>query len=123
MDKAVDGRRSGYRVLENLVPLGKDQVGRYQNASALAPLGQECEEDLYFFTLLLHVSDVIDDECFKSVQTTHLLVQNKIPFGGEKRLDETIGRCEEQRMAFAHEPDQGYEPCVQQMAMILKKYS
>ncbi len=60
--EAVDGCRSGHRVLEDALPLGEGQVAGDHDAAAFLALGQQREEHLHVVAAVLNISDVVEDE-------------------------------------------------------------
>ena len=68
MNEAVDGGHRGHRVLEDLVPLGEDQVGGDDDGLLLVTLSEEMEEYLHLLGRLLDVADVVDDDGVEALE-------------------------------------------------------
>ena len=68
VNEAIDGGHGGHGILEDLVPLGEDQVRGDDNALLFVAFGQELEEDLHLLTGLLDVTDVIEDDGIEAVE-------------------------------------------------------
>lgn len=68
MNEAVDGCHGGHGILEDLVPLGEDQVGGDDDALSFVALGQELEKDFHFLAGLLDIADVIEDDGVKALE-------------------------------------------------------
>ena len=62
VDHAVDGRRSGHWVGEDVLPLGEDQVGRDAQGAAFVAFGDEGEEHLRFLGTLGQVAQVVQQQ-------------------------------------------------------------
>lgn len=54
--QAVNGRRRGHRVLEDLLPFAKGKIARQQHAAVFVSLGQQREEHFHLLSSLLNVS-------------------------------------------------------------------
>ena len=68
MDDAVDGCGGGHRIFEDLVPLTEDQIAGDDHGAPLVALGHESEEDFDFFSALLHVAEVVEDDDVKGIE-------------------------------------------------------
>jgi len=68
MHESIDGRPWWSWILEDLVPLGEDQVRGDHDGFLFVALGEEVEEDFHLFAGLLDVPDVIDDNGVRSVE-------------------------------------------------------
>ena len=62
MHDAVDGRRGGHGIGEDVLPLGEDQVGGDAQGPAFVALGDESEEHLGLFGSLGQVSQVVQQQ-------------------------------------------------------------
>ena len=62
VDEPIDGGHGRHGVLEDLIPLGEDQVGGDDDGLLLVTLSEEMEEYLHLLGRLLDVADVVDDE-------------------------------------------------------------
>ena len=68
MHHAVDGRRSGHRVCEDVLLLGEDQVGRDAQGPAFVAFGDEREEHLGLLCPLGQVARVVEEQDVEVVQ-------------------------------------------------------
>ena len=65
VDHPVDGRRSGHRVGEDVLPLREDQVGGYAHGATLVAFGDEREKHLGFLCTLGQVAQVVQEQGVK----------------------------------------------------------
>jgi hypothetical protein len=64
MHQAVNGRHSGHWVLEDLVPFGEHQIAADHHAAPLISLGQKREQHFHLGAVLLHITQIVqDDDC------------------------------------------------------------
>ena len=68
VNDAVDGCGRGHRVFEYLVPLAKDQIAGDDHGAPLVALGHESEEDFNLVRRLLHVTDVVEYQIWKTLR-------------------------------------------------------
>ena len=68
MDQAVDGCRGGHCVLEDLLPLAERQIAGQHHTASFISFGQQGEEHLHFFSTLLYISQIVDDQPVKGGQ-------------------------------------------------------
>lgn len=93
MDDPINGRGRGQGILENLIPLGKDEIGGDDDTTTFIPFGQKSKEDLHFFPALLDITDVIEDDDLKTIQPFEFPFQVIITFSSEQAVDQLVGRC------------------------------
>ena len=86
--QTVNRCRRGHRVLEDLFPVGEDQVRCDQDAATFVPVGEQSEEHLHFVTAVLNVTDVIDDESVELVESLEFLLQPELGLGPQESLDQ-----------------------------------
>ena len=75
MDQSVDSGCCGHRVFEDAVPLRKNEVARDHDAATLVALRKEGKEHLHLVALLLHVSDVVENDHLEAVEAFQFAVQ------------------------------------------------
>lgn len=84
--------RHGHGVLEDAVPLTKDEVAHDDEGPSLVALGEEGEEDLDLLGGLLDVPDVVEDEALEGVELLERTGQCEVALGGKKLLDQAERR-------------------------------
>ena len=104
VNEAVDGGHRGHRVLEDLVPLGEDQVGGDDDGLLLVALGEKMEEDLHLLRRLLDVADVVNDDGVEALQPGDGLRELQVALGYEKLGNQAKGRNEEDLELVAADP-------------------
>jgi hypothetical protein len=62
VNDTVNGSCGGHGVFEDLIPLGKDQIGSDHHTATLIALSQLSKENFHFVAGLLDITDVIQDE-------------------------------------------------------------
>ena len=80
MHHSVDRRRGGEGILEDLIPLGEDEVGGDDHAAPFVPFGQKSKQNFHFLAALLHVTQIVendDGEAVKAAQAQHSNMQLK----------------------------------------------
>lgn len=95
VDEAVDGGHRGHRVLEDLVPLGEDQVRGDDDGLFFVTLGEEVKEHFHLLAGLLDVADVVDDRGVEALEPRDGLGQLQVAFGGQQLGDEAEGQHKE----------------------------
>ena len=75
VNNTINGGRRGQGVFEDLVPLGKDQVGGDDDATAFIAFGEQGEEHLHLVARLLDVAYVIEDQHIKAVEAAKFLFE------------------------------------------------
>ena len=80
----IDGGHRGHRVLEDLVPLGEDQVRGDDDGLFLVAFGEEVKEHLHLLAGLLDVADVVDDDGVEALESSDRLRQFQVALGGEQ---------------------------------------
>ena len=68
VNEPIDGGHGRHGVLEDLVPLGEDQVGGDDDGFVFVALGEELEEDFHLLAGLLDVADVVDDDGVEAME-------------------------------------------------------
>ena len=68
MNQSVDRRHRRHRILKDFVPLAEHQVGADQHAASFVTFGKKGKEYFHLFSALLHVAQVIEDDCLKAVE-------------------------------------------------------
>ncbi len=91
MDHPIHGRRRGHGILEDLVPLAEDEIAGDQHRPALIAFGQQGEQHVHLFAVLLHIPEVIENERVKAVEPFQFSREAEIAFGREQALDELEG--------------------------------
>ena len=89
VDQAVDSGHGRHRVLEDLIPLGEDQVGGDNDGLLLVALGEEMEKDLHLLGRLLDVADVVDDYGVETLEPGDGLRKLQVALGDQKLGDQS----------------------------------
>jgi len=92
MDQTVDRGGRGHWVLEDLLPLRERQIARQQHAATFVTLGQEREQDFHLLTSLLHVADVVDDQCVALRVPTDHSREFQVSLRDQQFLDQQTAR-------------------------------
>ena len=58
----VDRRGRRHGVFEDFLPFRERQIAREDDAASLVALGQQGEQNLHLLAILLHVTDVVEDQ-------------------------------------------------------------
>ena len=103
MNQPVYRRSGGHRILENLLPLGKRKIACNRRARSLISVGQQSEQHLHFFAVLLNVTDVVDDERLISSQFFQELWKKQIPFCTQQLLSEKLTILEKYPMPLQNQ--------------------
>jgi hypothetical protein len=103
VNDAVDGGGRGHRIFEDLVPLTEDQIASDDHGASLIALGHEGKEDFDFFSALLHVAEVIEDDDVNGIEAAQRTRKCQVSLGGEQLLDELKGGSEEDGVTVLHE--------------------
>jgi len=91
VNDAVNGGSGGHRVLENLIPLGEDEIGSNDHAAAFIAFGKQGEKDFHLVTRLLNIANIIQDQDFKTVQTTEFKLQFEITPVAKQAIHQAVG--------------------------------
>ena len=73
------------------------------HGAPLVPLRQEGEEHLHLVAVLLHVSDVVEDDGLEAVELLQFAFEREVALGGEQSLHEQIRGREEHRVSAPDE--------------------
>src|SRR6266852_2291227 len=95
VDDPVDGRGGGHGVFEDLVPFGEDQVGGNDYAAAFVAFGQQRKEHLHFLPALLDVTQVVEDQHFKTIQAAQFTLELQVALGAQELAAHAVGGREQ----------------------------
>ena len=65
---AVDGGRSGHRILEDLLPAAEDHVAGHDDGAALVAFGDQGEQHVGLLGLLLQVAEIVEDQNLEVIE-------------------------------------------------------
>ena len=99
VDHAVNGGSGGEWVLEDLVPLGKNEIGGNDDTASLVPFGQKGKENLHFLLILLNIAKIIQNNHGEAVEAFEFPLQFVISFGPQQAIDQFEGGTEEDPVA------------------------
>jgi hypothetical protein len=99
MNDPVNSSRRGQGILEDLIPLGENQIGGNDHTTSFVPFGQKGKEHLHFLPVLLNIAKIIEDNHLKTVQPFELPLQFIIPFGPEQTINQLEGGTEQNPIA------------------------
>ena len=102
MHHPVDGGCGRQRILENLVPLRKDQIGGDDYATAFVPFGQKGKQHLHFLATLLDVAEVIQNYNLKAVKPFEFPFQVVFLFGPQQAFNQFKSGREQHPIASLH---------------------
>jgi len=91
-------RGRGHGVLEDLLPFRERQIAREDDAASFVTLGQQSEQDLHLFAILLHVTDVVDDEGTELRETSQQARETQLAFRQQQFLHQKRARREQNAM-------------------------
>jgi hypothetical protein len=94
VDQAIDRCGGGHRIFEDAVPFGKWQVAGEQNTASFIALRQQSEQYFHFFTALLDIAHLLNDEALIAGQLFDRPAEFQITFCGKQLLDQQ-GACGE----------------------------
>jgi hypothetical protein len=83
VNKAIDGSGSGDLVLEDAIPLRKNEIARKDDAAAFIALREEGEEDLHLIARLLNIAKIIKDDSVKLIKALYEALKLKLSLGSE----------------------------------------
>ena len=86
VNQPIHCRHRRHRILENLVPLGEDQITADHEAPALIPFSKEGEENLHLLSGLLNVAQIIKDNNGVTVEFLEHCLQLQSRFGLQELL-------------------------------------
>ena len=87
MHNAIDGSSGGHRVFEDLVPFREHQVAGDHHRAALITLGEEGKQHFHPVAVLLHVTDVVNDDDIEVIEALQRSFEFKVSFGDQQSLD------------------------------------
>ena len=73
------------------------------DAAPLVAFGEQGEQHLHLAAVVLHVSDIVQDEALDAVEPAQLPAQAKVALGFEEAFDQGRDRGEEHRVALAYQ--------------------
>ena len=94
MYDAINGGSGGHRVFEDLLPLGKNQVGRDDDAAAFVTFGQKGEKHFHLVAGLLDIADVVENDDFVGVEMAQLVFEQQVTFGAQEFVNKAVSRSE-----------------------------
>ena len=62
LHEPVDRRGRCHGVFEDFLPFRERQIAREDDAASLVALGQQGEQNLHLLAILLHITDVVEDQ-------------------------------------------------------------
>ena len=94
VDQTIDRGGGGHRIFEDSVPFRKRQVAGEQNTASFVALRQQREQNFHFFTALLDIAHLVNDETLIASQLFDGPAEFQITFCGQQLLDQQ-GTCGE----------------------------
>jgi hypothetical protein len=93
MNKSIYGSCCRHGVFEYFFPLRKRQIAGEHDAASFIAIRQESEENLHFFTALLYIPNIIDEQGIVLGELFKHPGKNQIPLGNQQFLHEQATGC------------------------------